>query len=134
MGYKYYQPNKKDIKDEYGDCVIRALSKVLDKTWKETFELVLPFCIEEQCPIDAMPLRLYKKLFESLGFKYYGISNKKGTTRPTVKSFSQSHKQGKYILSVASHMVASENGDWFDTWNSENKCLYGYYEKVLTNV
>ena len=23
--WKYYQPNKKDLKDEYGDCVIRAL-------------------------------------------------------------------------------------------------------------
>ena len=25
--YKYYQPNKKDIKDNYGDCVVRALTK-----------------------------------------------------------------------------------------------------------
>ena len=32
MGYKYYQPNKKDIKDEYGDCVIRAFTKALDKS------------------------------------------------------------------------------------------------------
>ena len=33
--YKYYQPNKKDLKDQYGDCVIRALTKVMDKEWLE---------------------------------------------------------------------------------------------------
>ena len=26
--YKYYQPNDKDLKDQYGDCVVRALTKV----------------------------------------------------------------------------------------------------------
>ena len=30
--YKYYQPNKKDLKDKYGDCTIRALSKALNYT------------------------------------------------------------------------------------------------------
>lgn len=29
--YKYYQPNEKDLKDNYGDCVIRALTKVMSK-------------------------------------------------------------------------------------------------------
>lgn len=28
--YRYYQPNKKDIKDNHGDCVIRALTMILD--------------------------------------------------------------------------------------------------------
>lgn len=26
--YKYYQPNDKDLKDQYGDCVVRALTKI----------------------------------------------------------------------------------------------------------
>lgn len=25
--YKYYQPNDKDLKDQYGDCVVRAIDK-----------------------------------------------------------------------------------------------------------
>ena len=36
--YQYYQPNKKDLKDEYGDCVIRALTKALDIKWAFTKE------------------------------------------------------------------------------------------------
>lgn len=36
MSYKYYQPNSKDLKDKYGDCVIRALTKAfLPKTYRE---------------------------------------------------------------------------------------------------
>ena len=31
--WKYYQPNKKDLKDEYGDCVIRALCTDTSKEW-----------------------------------------------------------------------------------------------------
>lgn len=37
-GYKYYQPNKKDLKDKCGDCVIRALTKVMNKECLEIFE------------------------------------------------------------------------------------------------
>ena len=36
--YKYYQPNEKDLKDNYGDCVIRALTKVMSKTWTQVFD------------------------------------------------------------------------------------------------
>ena len=35
--YKYYQPNEKDLKDEYGDCVVRALTKVTGKTWRQVW-------------------------------------------------------------------------------------------------
>ena len=40
--YKYYQPNDKDTKDKYGDCVIRALTKVLCKDWLTVFDELLP--------------------------------------------------------------------------------------------
>lgn len=40
--YKYFQPNDKDKKDEQSDCVIRALCKVMNKTWLEVFDELLP--------------------------------------------------------------------------------------------
>lgn len=36
--YKYYQPNEKDLKDSYGDCTIRALTKTTGKTWLQIFD------------------------------------------------------------------------------------------------
>lgn len=73
--YKYYQPNEKDIKDKYGDCVIRALTKVLDKTWVEIFDELIPIARE----LQAMPNSkiAYETYLKSKGFIYVGISNKK---------------------------------------------------------
>lgn len=62
-----------------------------------------------------------------LGFDYQGISNKKGSKRPTVEQFAKEHKNGKYVLSVANHVVGCVDGKYYDTWDSGDCCLYGYY-------
>ena len=129
--YKYYQPNRKDLKDKYGDCTIRALSKALGVTWLEAFELTIPYCKEYQCTnIFDMPHDLEAQVMNKLGFRYYGVSNAKGSKRPTVASFARSHKAGVYILNVANHEVAVIDGVYYDTWDCGYKSLYGYYEKI----
>lgn len=72
----------------------------------------------------------YKRYLEEHGFEYVGISNKKGSKRPTVESFTKDHKEGTYFLSVANHVVASVDGNFYDTWDSGDCCLYGYWEKI----
>lgn len=128
--YKYYQPNEKDLKDKYGDCTIRALSKALGLSWLETFDLTIPYCREYQTPnIFNVDNKTEQKIMNRLGFIYHGISNKKGSKRPTVIEFSKEHKSGTYILNVANHEVTVIDGDYYDTWDSGHKRLYGYYEK-----
>ena len=128
--YKYYQPNGKDVKDQYGDCTIRALSKVLGLSWIETFDLTIPFCREYQTPnVFNVDVKTERDILDKLGFTYYGISNKKGSKRPTVAGFAKEHKKGTYILNVANHVVAVVDGIYYDTWDSGYKSLYGYYEK-----
>jgi len=128
--YKYYQPNDKDLKDKFGDCVIRALTKVLDKTWLETFDMVHPYEREEQCNLTGFTLDMYKRTYKQLGLEYHGIKVEKGSKRPTVESFTKEHPKGSYILRVAGHHVAAVNGNYYDTWDCGNKCLYGYFELV----
>jgi len=128
--YCYYQPNKLDIKDEYGDCTIRALSKALNITWIEAFDLMIPYCRKYQIPnIFFTSKKIEMEVMKDLGFEYFGISNKKGTKRPTVKEFASTHKKGTYILNVANHEVACVDGKYYDTWDSGFKSLYGYYER-----
>ncbi len=125
--YKYYQPNKKDLKDNHGDCVIRALTKVTEKSWLEVFDGLVPIARELQClPNNKF---CYEKYLKESGFTYHGVSNKKGTKRPTVESFTKTHKQGTFLLRVANHVVAAVNGSYYDTWDSGEYCLYGYWEK-----
>ena len=126
--YSYYQPNAKDIKDKMGDCQIRALSKALDLTWLETFDLITPLCREAQAPdIFCCDLSKTKDFMNRIGFEYTGISNKKGSTRPTVKSFAKDHPVGKYVLSVAHHVVACVDGRYYDTWDCGSRSMYGFY-------
>lgn len=129
--YCYYQPNRKDLKDKTGDCQVRALSKVLNITWLEAFDLTIPICRELQTyTIFDGNLEKTKEAMSTLGFVYHPISNARGSKRPTVEEFAKAHKTGRYICKVAHHVVAVVDGQYFDTWNSGYKSLYGYYELV----
>ena len=127
--FKYYQPNKKDLKDKTGDCQIRALCKALDLTWVEAFDLTIPLCRELQTYtiFDGNHEKTVEAM-KGLGFKYTGISNKRGSHRPTIDSFAKDHPEGKYICTVAHHVVAVVDGNYYDTWDSGHKSMYGYYE------
>lgn len=129
--WKYYQPNKKDLKDTYGDCVIRALTKALDMEWLEVFDELHPITRELQIPFNCKPC--YERYLADKGFIYHGISNAKGTKRPTVQSFTKEHKEGTYILRVAHHIVAVSEGYYHDTWDSGGRSLYGYWVKNSQN-
>lgn len=129
--FVYFQPNDKDIKDKVGDCQIRALAKVLNKTWLEVFDLITPICREQQVmDIFSCDLKKTKEALQRIGLEYTGVSNKRGTKRPTVDSFAKTHKVGRYIVSVAHHVVAVVDGKYYDTWDSGDCCLYGYYQLI----
>lgn len=125
--YKYYQPNKKDLKDRQRDCLVRALTKVMNKTWLEVFNELIPYAIEIQCMPNSKTC--YESYLKDNGFEYHGISNRKGSKRPTVESFTKEHKTGIFFLNVANHVVSVVDGIYYDTWDSGQCCLYGYYEK-----
>lgn len=126
--YIYYQPNAKDLKDNYGDCVIRALTKAENKSWIDVFDELVPIAREMQCMPNCKPC--YSEYLKRKGYEYHGISNALGTKRPTVSSFALSHKHGTYIARVAHHIVAVKDGQFFDTWDSGRKSLYGYWQKT----
>lgn len=127
--YVYFQPNRKDLKDRYGDCQIRALCKALDLSWTEAFDLTIPICREVQTyTIFGGSCDIGKDNLAKLGFRYVGVSNKKGTKRPTVDSFAKDHPSGRFICKIAHHVVAVVDGQYFDTWDSGDCSMYGWYE------
>lgn len=124
--WKYYQPNKRDLKDEYGDCVIRSLTKALNKEWLDIFEELIPYAREMQ----AMPNNkvCYEKYLSDKGYKWVGISSKKGKRKPTPQTFYKDHPTGIYILRLSHHLVTVVDGYFYDTWDSGDKSVYGYWE------
>jgi len=125
--YKYFQPNKKDLKDKYGDCVVRSLVKSTGKNWLDVFDELVAIARDEQCIPNGKVC--YERFLKENGFKYTGVSNKKGTKRPTVLSFTKEHKSGTFVLIVANHIVASIDGIYYDTWDCGDSSMYGYWEK-----
>ena len=126
--FVYYQPNRKDIKDSYSDCTIRAISRAMDWDWVTTFEALMPYAREEQCMIYDKPC--YENFLKEHGFTYHGISNKKGSKRPKLSEFAKKHKDETIIAIIARYEVCCKYGNFHDTYNSiGDKCLYGYWVK-----
>lgn len=127
--FKYYQPNKKDIKDKYGDCVIRALTKAMDKTWVEVFDELVPIAREVQCyPSND---RCWIKYLENNGFVKGTLRVKAGQKRFTPSTFASKYSKGTYALSLAHHLVTVVDGTYYDTWDCGDNAVYTYWKKEV---
>ena len=125
--YVYYQPNKKDLKDEQGDCSIRAMTKALGITWVEAFDELVKYARESQKLINS--LSNIQNYMKDNNIVYESIYKPKAKKKTTVEMFAKSHKEGTYILyakvGFGTHLVAVKNGQYFDTWDCGNKIVYG---------
>lgn len=122
--WKYYQPNKKDLKDRVGDCSIRAFTKALGLEWLQVFDALVPYAREAQCLLNQKPA--YEKFLLERGWEY--VSQK---SKCTVQEFAKENREGTYILYVkvgyGTHLVTVQDGYFYDTWDSGNKYIYGWY-------
>lgn len=125
--YIFSNPNPSNTRQSC-DCVVRAISHALNLSWDTTYRDLcdLGFALKRM-PNDRDTYRTY---LSNAGMKRTGISNKKGSTRPTVASFASSHSSGVYILEIAHHLVTVRDGHYYDTWDCGRKCLYGYWSRA----
>lgn len=125
--FKYYQPNDKDVENHIGDCVIRSICKALNKEWLEVFDELVEIARE----IQAMPNseHTYHKYLENHGFSWIGLKIEKGKKRPKVKTFYKVAPKGTYLVKVAGHIVTVVDGYYYDTWDSGERSVYGYWTK-----
>lgn len=111
--YEYYNPNPMNKK--VGDCVIRAISKIIGQSWIRTY---VGICVKGLLMAD-MPSSnsvwgayLYEK-----GYDRYTITSAR-PDRYTVRDFCYDHPYGEYVLATGSHVVAVVNGRYYDAWDS----------------
>ena len=109
-----------------GDCVIRAISTVLDKSWEEVY---IDICIQGYISFD-MPSSnaVWGAYLKNNGFIRKIIPN----TCPdcyTVNDFCIDNPKGRYVLCTGSHAIAVINGNVIDTWNSTNEIPIFYFER-----
>lgn len=110
-----------------GDCVIRAISEVMDEAWSTVY---LGLVVQGYMMCD-MPSSnsVWGAYLHNRGFERKVIPD----TCPdcyTVKDFCKDHKRGKYILATGSHVVAAKDGDYIDTWDSGDEIPIYYWRKI----
>ena len=122
--YVFFNPNPDN--KLVGDCVIRAISKLLNQPWERTYiELVIQGYIMADMPSSDAVWQAYLRRH---GFNRYVIPN----TCPdcyTVADFAADHPTGKYLLFVDKHVVAVENGKYFDSWDSGYRIPIYYFSQ-----
>jgi len=125
MAYRYYNPNKRSRNDR-GDCVIRAISKITGQSWSETY---WELCLQGYLMGDfGNENSVWDSYLKGLGFKRRVIPNQCPDCY-TVRDFCYDHWDGSYIIATGSHVVAVINGDYFDSWDSGNEIPIYYYSR-----
>lgn len=123
--YVYYNPNPTG--KQVGDCVIRGISKFTKQSWNETYIGISVVGYE----LKDMPSanHVWENYLSEQGFHRKMLSD----TCPicyTVQEFCKDHPKGSYLLATGSHVIAVEDGDYYDAWDSGNEVpIYYWYKK-----
>lgn len=121
----YVNYNANPQQKQVGDCVIRAISTVLNQDWERTYiELAIQgFMMSDMPSSDSV----WNEYLKSKGLTRHIIPD----TCPdcyTVKQFADDHPKGHYIVFVGQHVVAVIDGDYIDTWDSSDRVPIYYWE------
>ena len=122
--FKYYNPNP--LNKRVGDCVIRAVSKVLDWEWNDTYTAL---CLQGYVMSDLPSSnQIWGAFLRKQGFIRQVIPNECPDCY-TVEDFCKDHPTGIYVLGTGSHAVAVVDGFYYDAWESGREQPIYYYEK-----
>lgn len=119
--------NANPLRNQVGDCVIRAIAKAENKSWDEIYTCI---CVEGSTMCD-MPTAnaVWGSWLRKHGYKRSPIDDK-GKEYYTVADFCADHPQGVYLLAMQSHLVCVCDGRYFDTWDCGAECpIYCWAKK-----
>ena len=124
MSWQFYNPNP--YGKYTGDCIVRALTVALGKSWDDVY-------------LDLSEFGFKNKTMPSVNETWTSFLRKSNFTRYivpdscpdcyTVRDFCEDHPQGTYILATESHVVACLDGDYYDSWDSGSKIPIYYFKK-----
>ena len=124
MSYVQFKNNPRGR--NVGDCVIRAVSKVLDISWETAYiDMVMEGYSMGDMPSSNSVLNSY---LHTKGFRRYVIPNECPDCY-SIKQFSIDNPYGTYIVCTGTHTVAVIDGDYFDSWNSGDEVPLFYWKK-----
>ena len=122
--YVYYNPNP--FGKQVGDCVIRAICKIMHLTWDEAYTAI---CLRG-FDMKDMPASnsVWGSYLVSKGFRSHLLPARCPNCY-TVKNFCEEYCKGYYLLATGAHVIAIVNGDYYDAWDSGDEIPILYWER-----
>lgn len=109
------------------DCVIRAISFALGKTWEEVYRDLAEQGIKNGLMLnDRNNWKLYLKV---LGYNMERMPKTLNNKRYTVEQFADeiARKGCTYVVKIANYITVVKDKKLYDTWNCKNKCVGNYW-------
>lgn len=125
--FSRYNPNPDGKR--VGDCVVRALSKALDRSWDEIY---IGLCFQGFIMSD-MPSSnaVWGTYLKRNGFSRSAISDDCPECY-CINDFALEHPNGEYVVGTGTHAVAVVDGCVYDAWDClEERPIYFYYRRDL---
>lgn len=122
--FRYYNPNPYGF--SVGDCVIRAISCVLNMDWEETFIKLSIHAFQ----MGDMPSANYVwgTFLTKYGFKREMLPDRCPECY-TIADFAYDHPRGEYILATGQHVIAVIDGYYYDSWDSGMEVPSFYFRR-----
>lgn len=122
--FRYYNANPFDRRT--GDCVMRALSLVLQKKWETVCEELFKLSMQTGYSMNSREsIELYLK---EKGYEKQKQPRKANGKKYTGSEFARLHPNGRYLLSIgALHITALSDGKITDIWDCSDRCVGNYW-------
>lgn len=110
--FKYYNANSRG--NFVNDCVVRAISKVENKTWDATYRELSDIAQKQGIILDDV--NFVEPLLDSR-YKRVCYKNK------YVGDFVKENPKGKYLITMNGHITCCINGTIYDTFDCRNRVM-----------
>lgn len=121
----YYQPNP--CGRSVGDCSVRAISKALNITWEEAYNLICDAGYK-MCDMPSSD-SVWGAVLRSNGFYKTTIPNSCPDCY-TVEDFCIDNPVGVFVIGFGGHVATVVDGCLYDSWDSRNEIpIYMWYKK-----
>lgn len=123
----YIYENLNPLNRRVGDCVIRAIAKVMNMSWDDVAIDLSMMMVTEKDIVSSNAL--WGRYLEMNGFVRGSLPN----TCPScyrLKDFCVDFPVGTFVVCTGSHVIAVIDGSYFDTFDSGEEIVTYYYEKM----
>ena len=122
--YRYYNPNPVGA-TRVGDCAVRAISKALNITWDEAFDVLTKAAKN----MGDMPSsnNVISAVLRMNGFYRENLPDCRGCY--TIRDFARDNPVGLYVVGTGTHVVTIISGNYYDTWRSGDEPVLYFWTK-----